>query len=381
MSCENPIFRLNVAKLNKMFPEYVDEHIAFNEEGILFHAGYRHFSYKDGGCMLSKTSKNLVIDSEPFLADFIDPCPCGRCNYCRIAHAKEFATRCMLEAKEYDESYFVTLTYNDDHLKFAPFYDRKTGKLTIEPTLVPDDLQKFMKRLRRNYERERDHVGVRFFACGEYGAVSGRPHYHLLLFNSPLDDLRPLLDSDCPTLKRSPFIEKAWKLGRVGITPVSWATAAYCARYSMKKVQPKQFKADRWYYEKFIMPKLDFTQFEGYEELLPFKVQEFQRQSNRPGLARKYFEKRINDIYTTDEVFVLRNNVVESSKVPKYFDKLFGELYPDELEEIKENRKRTALIANRAKLSFTDMTEDELAIKETEILADKVSKLVRPLSI
>ena len=88
--------------------------------------------------------------------------PCGKCLECRIQHARAWADRCVVEAKQYDDNYFVTLTYDDAHLP-------------AKNSLVPDDLQKFMKRLRKHFPNNK----IRFFACGEYGDTSWRPHYHL----------------------------------------------------------------------------------------------------------------------------------------------------------------------------------------------------------
>lgn len=93
--------------------------------------------------------------------------PCGKCLECRIQHARDWADRCVIEAKQYKYNYFVTLTYDDAHLP-----ERNS--------LNPKDLQLFLKRLRKRFKG----VKIRFLASGEYGS-SFRPHYHLILFNLP----------------------------------------------------------------------------------------------------------------------------------------------------------------------------------------------------
>lgn len=102
--------------------------------------------------------------------------PCGKCLECRIQYARVWADRCVLEAKKYKYNYFVTLTY-DDH--FLP--DRNS--------LDPKDLQLFIKRLRKHYSKKYPGIKIRFLASGEYGDISWRPHYHIILFNCPIDDL------------------------------------------------------------------------------------------------------------------------------------------------------------------------------------------------
>ena len=102
--------------------------------------------------------------------------PCGKCLECRIQYARSWADRCVLEAKQYKYNYFVTLTYDD---AFLPNRN----------SLCPKDLQLFIKRLRKHYSKKYPGVKVRFLASGEYGDLSWRPHYHIILFNCPIDDL------------------------------------------------------------------------------------------------------------------------------------------------------------------------------------------------
>ena len=91
------------------------------------------------------------------------PLPCGKCLACRLNHAKEWAVRCMLESLYHDENYFVTLTYDDEHLP-------------VDGKLHKKHYQDFLKRLRAS------SGCFRYFGCGEYGSLNKRPHYHFVLF-------------------------------------------------------------------------------------------------------------------------------------------------------------------------------------------------------
>ena len=95
--------------------------------------------------------------------------PCGKCDGCRLDYARQWADRCMLEAKYHDKNSFITLTYNDDNIPVA-----ENGNYT----LVKKDFQDFMKRLRESI----GDVKIRYYACGEYGSKSLRPHYHAIIF-------------------------------------------------------------------------------------------------------------------------------------------------------------------------------------------------------
>ena len=144
------------------------------------------------------------------------PFPCGRCLPCRINKARTWQHRIMLETNSHDDSIFVTLTYSDD---FLPITSRG------DPTLVKTDLQKFFKRLRRRLNEKT----IRYFAVGEYGDRTERPHYHTCIFG---------LD---PSLNTRSDIESAWSIkhnpiGHVHIGRVEKESARYIAGYTIKKL-------------------------------------------------------------------------------------------------------------------------------------------------
>lgn len=138
--------------------------------------------------------------------------PCSTCHGCLQAHAAAWAFRCKREATYHEHTAFTTLTYDDPHLPV---------------TLSRRHLQLFVKKLRF-------HSGtlIRFFASGEYGEHTQRPHYHALLFG-----LNGTLGTDGPRL-----VERAWTDGKsrpLGITrtePVTPRRIAYVAGYTQKKL-------------------------------------------------------------------------------------------------------------------------------------------------
>jgi len=96
---------------------------------------------------------------------------CGKCLNCRIHHRREWSIRCVHEIYSFNNiGCFITLTYDPEHLP-------------ENSTLVKSDLQNFFKRL-RNYYPPRT---FKYLACGEYGELRGRPHYHVLLFGLSID--------------------------------------------------------------------------------------------------------------------------------------------------------------------------------------------------
>lgn len=151
--------------------------------------------------------------------------PCGGCLGCKSDRALQWAHRCMHEARCWPANAFLTLTYSDDALPDPPH-------------LVPRDLTLFFKRLRKYANRPGGLLDcsrrgpLRYFACGEYGDRTQRPHYHALVFNLLCRDLEPVGTG----LWSSSALTACWGLGHVAIGEVTPASANYVAQYSLKKL-------------------------------------------------------------------------------------------------------------------------------------------------
>lgn len=156
----------------------------------------------------------------PWVGPSAVPIKCGQCVECRLAYSREWAIRITHEQMMSKSSCMVTLTYDDQHL---PFYGQ----------LVKSDLQKFFKRLRKAGYR------FRYVACGEYGDQSRRPHFHVALFGEDFhqDRIRysQAVNGD-PTF-RSKLLNEIWGQGQCDIGSLNFESAAYIARYIMKKIK------------------------------------------------------------------------------------------------------------------------------------------------
>lgn len=117
--------------------------------------------------------------------------PCSKCLICRNRKKNEWAFRATCE-NVYSQSQplFITLTYNPRNLP-------KTG-------VFKEEIQLFLKRMRIKLDRKKIEHSIRYFAVGEYGSKSGRPHYHLILWNFPTNKFH------CITSVLH-FIEQSWK--------------------------------------------------------------------------------------------------------------------------------------------------------------------------
>lgn len=170
---------------------------------------------------------------------------CGQCTPCRVNKRRVWTHRILLEANQYADNAFIGLSYSDENLP-------------SDGSLNPKHLQDYFKRLRWKIKPLR----LRYFAVGEYGDHTFRPHYHVIAFGIPTC-LKGVTAPDrhgycCEVCQ---FHTDTWGLGFAFLGDVNAKSAAYCAHYTMKKLNGKEA--------------------EQYSGRLP----EFSRSSNRPGLG------------------------------------------------------------------------------------------------
>lgn len=256
--------------------------------------------------------------------------PCRQCIGCRIDYAKEWAARITHEARFHPANSFLTLTYATEHLP-------------VGGTLVKRDLQLFFKRLRKQIAPRR----IRYFAVGEYGDLSFRPHYHICLFGWDFAHDRKLWSNSRQyALYYSPSLEKLWEYGHSSIGELNPSTAAYTARYVTKKINGP--RAEEHY------RRVHLGTGEEYQ-LQP----EFSVSSRRPGIGTGHFDRYRTDIYPDD--FVVLNGC--KSRTPRFYDKLLDRVDPALLEKVKA--KRLDFAKSRAENS----TPDRLAVREKVLKA------------
>lgn len=143
--------------------------------------------------------------------------PCGKCAACLSSRRTEWFVRLKEEWKVSLSGWFVTLTYNDDHV---PVTD--DGLLSLDKR----DVQLFMKRFRKSISQK-----IKYFAVGEYGTNFGRPHYHLLIFH---------YDENEKIVKQK--IQAAWSenynaIGTVDLGSLSDRSINYVAKYVINNTE------------------------------------------------------------------------------------------------------------------------------------------------
>lgn len=229
---------------------------------------------------------------------------CGQCIGCRLRRSREWALRMVHEAQMHERNCFLTLTY-------------RSADLPVDQSLKVEHWQRFAKRLRRK-------IGpFRFFHCGEYGEENLRPHYHACLFGVDFRADRVFVRmSGKHKLYRSALLDETWGLGFANIGELSFESAAYVARYVMKKVTGKQ--AVEHY------TRVDPNTGECWS-VRP----EYTTMSRRPGIGSKWFEAFKTDVFPSDEVV----HDGKRHRTPRFYDK---RLEDAELDVVRRKRRDAA---------------------------------------
>lgn len=274
--------------------------------------------------------------------------PCGKCIGCRLQYSKQWADRCMLEYADWPCSYFVTLTYDDDHLKNCRGDPLQDGE---NASLYKKDFQDFMKRLRKYIEP----VQIRFFMAGEYGTKTFRPHYHAIIFNLPITDLHFYKRTENgDILYNSPTLSRIWNNGHVVIGEVTWDTCAYTARYTAKKANNYEEFYERW-------------------NINP----EFTLMSRRPGIGRNYYERNNYSLFTGDFIYIATPTGGKKISTPAYFNRLLDNDDPDLSKQLKEHRKEVMSELEKVRAKLTDKNYIDNLDTQAESLQSKIKSLRR----
>lgn len=279
--------------------------------------------------------------------------PCGKCIFCCSARSRDWQNRLKKEFDWRTLNFFVTLTYNDDHLPFISFDESqntirfnskfKFAKTLFEPydlqlctkhstnyrtnfvpSLSPRDLCNFNKRLRINLTRRNGNfsknIKIKYYQIGEYGPNTFRPHYHCIIGlnldtvgihsqfmrNIKLQKICRLDGSPIQTIREyvSDAIERSWQIGFVKIDELNEERIQYCCKYMFKFTDRDSIE----YFKKH-----------------PGLLQPFKRSSN--GIGKEYTERNLKQLYHQP---ILRINQ-HINRLPRYMRKKL-------IESLSENK-------------------------------------------
>lgn len=261
--------------------------------------------------------------------------PCGQCTRCRLERSRQWAIRIMHEAQLHEQNCFITLTYNEENLP-------KDNSLHYK------HFQDFMKRLRRRFST----YEIRFYMCGEYGETHGRAHYHACLFGIGFPDKTKWIKSKKGSqLYRSKTLESLWRFGNSDIGELNMESAAYAARYIMKKQTGEEGKT--------AYAVVDLNTGEIRQ-----RTPEFNKMSLKPGIGANWLKLYWPQIARNGKTIVNGKEV----NIPKYYTK-----YLKNTEKGENIQYQNYL---NGKENYQDNTPERLAVKE-QVAKARVNTLSR----
>ena len=289
--------------------------------------------------LLAYKSEGKVVFNKPFAFAKGFNVPCGQCIGCRLNYSRQWAIRIVHEAQMHEENCFITLTFDQANL------EKRSNPLSLDVS----EYQRFMKRLRKKFGSN-----IRFFHCGEYGDQNKRPHYHAIIFGMDFKDKVLFSQRDGTKLYTSKVLSELWPYGFSTIGEVTFQSAAYVARYIMKKHKGEGAED---YYTRWCPETGEGTPVEP----------EYCTMSRKPGIGKTWFEKYKTDVYPHDYIVINGHKV----KPPRYYDSLLEE---EELAQLKAKRQEDA------PETITEYGEamDRLWVSQ-EIKIKKLERLIRNL--
>lgn len=253
---------------------------------------------------------------------------------CKLEKARQWSVRMMHEKKFHEHNSFITLTYSDE--------------------AVPDDyglnlrhLQLFMKRLRRSLTSK-----IRFYACGEYGDLNGRPHYHAIIFGwDPPNQVFHSMSDRGDKQFTSAELSRHWDHGISTTGQVTSKSCRYVAAYVTKKIKTGDDYGQERYWR--------VNQLTG--ELHQVRP-EFSVMSRRPGIGQAYVDKYKSDFFPSG--FIVVDGVKQA--IPQF--------YRSKLTE--EEQRRLKLTAKKEPRSEKTM---ERRLARAAVRDARIRKLQRKL--
>lgn len=240
----------------------------------------------------------------------------------------------MHESQLHEDNCFVTLTYDDDHLP-------------RDWSLDKSHFQKFMKRLRRSLPQR-----ISFFHCGEYGDDNGRPHYHACLFGVDFPDrvVCGTSGSGCDIFE-SAELSRLWPYGFATVGNLTFESAAYAARYCLKKVTGDA--AEEHY------KRVDPVTGEVYSLTPEYCTMSLKCGEQKGGIGAGWYARfGATDCVARDAI--VANGVLQ--RVPRYYDKLRGR---EALRAVKRERVVRAL--EHADNQTPERLEVRRVVKEAQL--------------
>lgn len=333
---------------------------------------------------LLKFIPRIAVDDETEKRQDVVALPCRKCIGCILDKANDWATRASMEAKQWKNNCFITLTYNNENIP-------------KNRSLRKRDYQLFLKKLRKHEEgfetwirKGKKEKPIRYFIAGEYGPQTKRPHYHIAIFNwKPNDLIFHSWNSNHEPLFTSKTLEKYWGKGYTIVGNLTYESACYIARYTMKKlgkqIDDNRLKIidelDKARLNKMIkleenfsknmdtledailqerIEKLDKGTNELIENIKKNKIQkEFIEVSRNGGIGLKHWENNKKQIKEDMAILTATKSGAKYKKIPEFIKNKWRKENPEEYIELCEQYAKKVREESEKIFEKTSLTRDQ----------------------
>lgn len=162
---------------------------------------------------------------------------CKECPACLMNHRMEVAIRLNYDllSPRCVDSIFLTLDYDDDHLEYN-VVDENTGEVYPLASVNPKTLRDYWKRVRNALNYDSEQTELFYYASGEYGDTTKRPHYHAVVY---------LLGKPTQKISLADALQKSWtfcqwnpvKIAKCIQKPKTKGALLYSAKHNVKRCQ------------------------------------------------------------------------------------------------------------------------------------------------
>lgn len=263
--------------------------------------------------------------------------PCGKCNFCLNVKRGDWSFRLHQEQKNSCSAFFLTMTYDDDHLVYN--VDSRLPVLNVR------DVQSFKKRLRKE-QQFLSSERLRYYTVGEYGTLDNRPHYHSIMFNlhSDLLGFTPDLLKNNEKGIWSPELGRIWRGGIVHVGNVNDASINYVTKYVVNR----------------------HNEYAGREP--PFAVM-----SRKPGLGANYIQTHKQWHLSGLKNYANVNGI--KTRVPRYIkDKIFEPWDRQHLARIQIREQEIAYALEVKRLSALHPDPENYMVERERFAHEQIFK-------
>nr|QJB18822.1 MAG: replication initiator protein [Microvirus sp.] len=199
--------------------------------------------------------------------------PCGKCLECLQKKRADWSFRINQELKKSKSALFITFTYSDEKLPKDGNLNKRHFQLFMKSLRRKNEIMVQSQETNYNVSESLKSPPIKYYAVGEYGTLTLRPHYHAIIFN-----ISQAIANE---------LQNLWEYGMIHIGKVSTASIHYTTKYMITKQNDKNMAVKSFAliskglgisylenHKNHIKNKTLMVRYNGYKQQMPRYLQE-----------------------------------------------------------------------------------------------------------